>query len=108
MSFIAVIAVVAAQCRPLWITFQRYNFSVVAVVAAIYSKTVVYGHLLLLPLLLLLLLLRCASLGLRCGSKYCIEAVSLGLRQPCLLHFPCEAHGLVLLCAFCSRTARVQ
>ena len=31
--------------RPVWITFQRYNFSVVAVFAVIYCKTIVNGQL---------------------------------------------------------------
>ena len=30
--------------RPVWITFQSYNFSVVAVVAAIYGKTIANGQ----------------------------------------------------------------
>ena len=34
--------------RPVWITFQSYKFSVVAVFAVIYSKTAVNGRRLLL------------------------------------------------------------
>ena len=41
-------SVMVLLLRPVWITFQCYNFSVVAVFAVIYSKMVVNGQLSLL------------------------------------------------------------
>ena len=39
---------ICAYIRPVWMTFLRYNFSVVAVFAVIYSKRVANGQLSLL------------------------------------------------------------